>query len=348
MGYSKVMHVDPFARGDEVFAAHMADLQRAVRGFRPVLGLADAFAPGRIDGTEGVNGVTTTVAIAYGDAAGVGPWARVETARWGDTGAMSGPLREVVRHHVRLGGDRFSDLVWDEGDTTVEVDGRPVAGRVVRAGERWWAVRCPLDALTVTVAGRDWRPDVVAVATIADVEPLLSALASRPRPPWPPVRPPQPPLPDELSGEPHRALVDAVLDNRRAHEAWMADGGPVPHSSPHYGALWAAAVRRQMALADESEPEAQRAVSSVTSHLGNLQHQAEWFRDDAALRERAIAETLIFATSISTEVSSRAAQRAWQARQGSPPGRPAERFANHNDWLAAWEAWADAHGTPGG
>jgi hypothetical protein len=125
-------------------------------------------------------------------------------------------------------------------------------------------------------------------------------------------------VPEGLSGEPHRALVDVVLRTSRAHAEWLADGGPVPALPRHWAALWRAAVQRHMALTDQAEGEAKDAVSVIVDQLSTLQQSAAWFREDGRLRERAIAETLLFGTALSDNVASRPAQHAWLEKRGTP------------------------------
>jgi hypothetical protein len=279
-------------------------------------------------------GTVTSVRITYG---GDGPWVSVETAhRSGST-----LLRTVLEHHMRMCGDRFAAVSWVEDETTLLVDGQPVAGRLLRAGERWWALRCATGDVEISVVARDWRPGVVAVVTLADLEPLLA----RPRPrPASRIRPVAEPIPDGLNREPHRALVDVVLRAGRERAGWLANGGPAPALPRYYAALWRAAVRRQIGLTDQPEPVAQRSVSSVVSHLSHLQQEAAWFREDERLRERAIAETLIYATGLSDTVASRPAQLAWQRHQAG--GQPADRAREQEYWRVAWVAWADRVGSP--
>ncbi|GAA1876271.1 hypothetical protein [Asanoa iriomotensis] len=211
----------------------------------------------------------------------------------------------------------------------------------MRAGDRWWAARCARAGTQITIVARDWRPAVTAVRADSDVEPLLAGLAGR--------RPPRPALPaatgpHDIPAEPHRPLADAVLRNTREQASWLAGGGPVPRLPDSWGALWTAAVRRQMELADETESQAQRAVSSFTSQLSSLEHEAAWFRDDDELREQAIAETLLFATGLRTNVPSRPAQLAWLRRTGAatPPTNLTTAAADQTGWLAAWATWADS------
>jgi hypothetical protein len=67
----------------------------------------------------------------------------------------------------------------------------------------------------------------------------------------------------------------------------------------------------------------------MVSQLTNLQENAAWFRADSDLRERAIAETLLWGTGLSDTVASRPAQLAWQ---------------RHHRIGTEWEAWAAALG----
>jgi hypothetical protein len=339
------MERDPSSRAAELSAAHLREVRREVRECGiPVVALRDPapLSGGRLGGCEQVGGAVTNVEIVY-DGDGVdGPWASVHTSRWVGTRVSSGPLRELVEHHMRMRGERLSAVEWAEGAATVVVDGQPVAGRIVRAGDRWWAVRCGRGDIEISVVARDWRRDRVAVDTVADLDALLSQRAPRPAP-QAPVKPE--PVPDELGREPHRALVDVVLRSSRARVEWLADGGPVPQLPAYWGALWQAAVQRQMALAEQDEPEAKWEVQSTVAHLSTLQHSAAWFRDDARLRERAIAETLLYGTRLGRDVPSQRAQQAWQRRhEMAPPADYPEveaGVAAEGEWLDAWAAWAN-------
>ncbi|HWH00098.1 MAG TPA: hypothetical protein VNV66_12435 [Pilimelia sp.] len=267
------------------------------------------------------------------------PWASVDTARWADTPVESGPLRHQIEHHMRRVGERFSAVAWSEGDATIVFDGRPTPGRIVRAGDRWWAARCTRNGTEVSIVAHDWHPAVIMVATVTDPVPLLARL--RPAPPRLRTEPEPEPVPPHLSREPHRALVDVILQNDRQRTAWLADGGPAPELPGYWSTLWDAAVRRQMALADQPETEAERVVSSTVNHLAALSQHADWFHDDARLRERAIAETLLYGTGISDTVPSRAAQRAWERRHAADRAAgPAGAYAADQQWLDAWTGWA--------
>jgi hypothetical protein len=82
-----------------------------------------------------------------------------------------------------------------------------------------------------------------------------------------------------------------------------------------------------MTLTDQSEPQAKHAVASIVGHLCNLQNHAAWFREDAGLRERAIAETLLFGTGLSDNVASQHAQYAWQRQHESRPPAVVRRLS---------------------
>ncbi|SDT49921.1 hypothetical protein [Actinoplanes derwentensis] len=302
---------------------------RRVEGLRaelrdmPVYTLATASPPaeGRFGGMETFDATVTVVHLVYEAPTSDGPWADVETARW--TGLRIGPasLRTALEHQVRLGGDRFSELTWTESPATLLIDGYSVDARRLRAGDRWWAVWGERDGIEITVVGRDWHPDTLAVEVLPD--PTAALGRTRPDPP-PRSSRPVTALSADSDGEPHRALADAVLRNTAAQAAWQADGGPVPELPAHWSALWQAAVRRQMDLSDQPEPRAAEAVRDMTSQLADLFHEFAWFRTDDDLRRRAVSEILLFGTGLAPDVPSAFAQQAWQL--------PA--------WRTAWQAWA--------
>ncbi|GAA4926614.1 hypothetical protein [Actinoplanes utahensis] len=143
--------------------------------------------------------------------------------------------------------------------------------------------------------------------------------------------------------EPHVLLVETVLRSSREHTEWWAEGGSRPQLPRAWGELWAAAVRRQMDLAEEPEEDARRAVQTMLDQLTRLDREAEWFRADPVLRQRAIAETLLFTTGLASRVPSRTAQVAWLRQRGLRPvdyARIKAIAAAQDDWLAAWNAWA--------
>ncbi|MFC7531180.1 hypothetical protein [Actinoplanes sp. GCM10030250] len=341
------MEFEPQRRPDELIRSSRDELLRALRR-RPlpvaVLAGMHTLPPGRLGGWESWNGAVSNVSVTYGAADVPGSWVTVETARWGGTTISAGPLREALEHHMRIRQDRSSAVEWFGEDGAVTVDGRTVAGHLLRAGDRWWALRCSLRDLEITVVAHDWHSSV-ALRTIADPE-LHELTSIVPAPPaWQPAPPAEP---REIQGEPHRLLVDEVLRSDRERAAWMTDGGPAPRSPENWPALWRAAILRQADLADQPESEAQRTIQVMIDQLTNLQHQAAWFRDQEGLRELAISETLLFTTGLSPNVPSRVAQMAWLRRQGSQPGAHAHArieslAAARTHWLDAWQTWVRLH-----
>lgn len=303
------------------------------------MGLSAAELPsaGRFGGLETHDDTVTNVRVVYETAQPDGAWASVDTSRWAGTNVSAGPLRQLIEHHMRLRGEYVRAVAWADGDTTVVVDSAPVAGHIVRAGSRWWAARCERDGLEISVVARDWHPAVIAVDTVADPGPMLAAGATRPRPArrWEPE-----PVPPGLAGEPHRALLDAVLQHSDRRAAWLADGGPVPELPGYWSALWQAATERQVAFAGGTESDARSAVRGMVDQLAGLRNEAPWFREDGELRQRAIAETFLYGTGLGTDVPSRAAQQAWQHRQSADDTSLHAWAAADRTWLDAWSSWA--------
>ena len=327
----------------------------------PVVALPEATKPAvaRFGGLERFDDTVTSVRIVYEGGEPDGAWVSVQTARWTGTRVRAGSLRMMVEDHMRMCGDRISAVEWAEAEATAIVDGEPVPGRIVHAGSRWWAFRCDWGDIEISIVARDWGTPAIAVDTVADLEPLLSRLEKEPAPAARPVRSPEltpatrpvrslEPAEQGPGREPHRALLDAALRFSRQHAQWRADGGPVPQLPRAWPALWQAAVHRQMTLADQTESQARRAVEGIVSQLSTLSTRADWFRADSQLRERAIAETLLFGTGLGDNVSSRLAQYAWQRRHGmAAPANYADVEAGaavRTQWIDAWAAWADRHG----
>ncbi|MEU4688646.1 hypothetical protein [Actinoplanes sp. NPDC023714] len=329
---------------EDLLRSSRDELRRALRR-RPlpvaILAGATDLPPARLGGWETFDGVATCVRVDYGQPVKSGSWVSVETARWSGTQVTGGPLRELLEHHMRQNGDRFSSVEWTGDDRTVTVDGRTVAGRRLRAGDRWWAVRCTLRDVEISVVAHDWDA-VVAVRTLnqGEIDELISVV---PTPPSfiPPATPPDPP--SDATGEPHRALVEEVLRSERQRIDWLTDGGPPPRLPANWGRLWRDAVRRQADLAGQPEPEAERALQGMLNQLTTLYTEAEWFRTDEVLQRRAVSEILLFATGLGPDVPSRPAQLAWQRRQGLRPtdyARLGAITAAQTRWLEEWTAWS--------
>ncbi|MEU8242822.1 hypothetical protein AB0C07_31585 [Actinoplanes missouriensis] len=333
------MEFDP---REELLRSGRDELRRALR-LRPlpvaVLAGVTSLPPGRIGGWDTFNGAATCVRVDYGNLAPAGSWVSVETTRWAGTHVTGGPLRELLEQHMRTNGDRFSSVEWAGEDRSVTVDGRTIAGRGLRAGGRWWAVRCSLRDVEISVVAHDWNA-AVTVRTLnqAEIDALISVA-----PAPPPFTAPVAPTPGSAgSREPHRALVDEVLRSERQRIDWITDGGPPPRLPANWAGLWRDAVRRQADLAGQDEAEAQRAVQNMVNQLTTLHTEAEWFRTNEELRQRAVNETLLFTTGLGPDVPSRAAQLAWQRRQSLRPTDYARLGAitqAQARWLHEWTAW---------
>lgn len=333
--------------GGNLAASGVEDTRRAVRACGiPVVGLSDrTHLHGRLTGWESVDDVVSHVEITYGDTQQDRPWVAVATSRWSGTRVGSANLRMTVEHHMRRCSEYLTGVDWRDGSTTVMIDGQPIEGQGVQAGDRWRGVRCERDGIEITVVARDYTPDMIAMGTITDLEPLLARLSTSPQ--QPAAGTAADVSPDQPSSDPHRALVDTSLRISRAQAEWRSQGGPAPTPMAGMSSLWKAAVQRHMRLTDESESEARNAVSSMVSQLTTLQREATWFRQNSRLRERAISETLMFCTQLNTEVSSRRAQYAWQQQSQGGSAADYTDVANAastvQQWTDGWNAWADEH-----
>ncbi|WP_229072401.1 hypothetical protein [Actinoplanes sp. DH11] len=335
------MEFDPLSSAEDLLRSGRDELRRALRR-RPlpvaVLAGVTGLPPARLGGWETFNGAATSVRVDHGNLSAAGPWVSVETARWSGTQISAGPLRELLEHHMRQNGDRFSAVEWIGDDRGITVDGRTVSGRRLRAGARWWAVRCSLRDVEISVVAHDWDSALtVRTLNLMEIDELVSVV------PVPPAFVP-PPQPDDTTppGEPHRVLVDEVLSSERQRIEWLTDGGPPPRLPANWAALWRSAVRRQADLAAQPEPDAERAVQLMLSQLTTLHAEAEWFRTDQSLRDRAVAETLLFTTGLGPDVPSRPAQLAWLRRQGLRPTdytRAGPLTSAQTIWLDEWRTW---------
>ncbi|WP_433795775.1 hypothetical protein [Actinoplanes sp. CA-252034] len=298
--------------GQERFARQTARISREIHdsGLR-VFALAAVVEPvaavfGNLVET---GGEITAVQVEY--PAPDGRWVQVESAR----GPLA-PLRLLLEQ--RAGRD--AGLNWSQEAGTLLVDGRPVPAETVRAGDRWRAWRCDVEGIRITVLGRDWAADPVPVVTLADPAPMLDRLATAsPVQPWQHLR-------SNAPREPHRVLIETILSRDIEHSKWSVEIGAMPDSSVVPGELWEAAVLRQRELGDD--PDAERSIRDMVHLVSSLQHEADWFRNDADLRRRALAEILLKVTGLSPDVPSSAAQEAWRHR------------ADGRDWRATWRDWA--------
>jgi len=313
----------------------------------PLVGLYSALpvgVPCRLTGWEGVDGAITHVEITYGDSRTDQPWIVVGTSRWAGTKVSSGPLRAAVEHFMRRHGDHLVGVDWQEGSTTIKVDDLEIGGHFVSAGARWRGVRCEREGVEITVVSRDCATDP-SLETLRDIEPLLAQLEAEPRPSAPAD---EEPLPEGLSSDPHRALVDVSLQVDWQHAKWRSTGGPAPAPIAGMSSMRGLAVERQMLLTDQSEPQARQSVSSMVAQLVSLQQRADWFRENAQLRNRAINETLLFGTGLDSNVASRRAQIAWGQHQGDmvvTDYSDVVRYADaEREWADGWDAWFAAQG----
>jgi hypothetical protein len=322
-----------------------AELRRGlVEGRLPVIGVPGA-ADGEISGWETSDDVLATVTVQYG---GPDSWLSVETARWTGTIRSSPDLRETLKDYLRVAGVRFADVVWSESEAELTVDGRALTAKVMHAGEDWWAARVAFPAgafgeievgLVAYRKGLESRLGALPDATVAA---MLDAPQADPQR-WSQAE--RSPEPEETAGEPHRVLVNVVLRTASRQLEWLDEGGPAPQLPASWGAMWSSAIRRQADLSGEPEPVAEESVQSLLSQLTRLQSDAAWFRENEALRERAINETLLFATGLAPDVPSRPAQEAWREREGARPQQPDAPVeieavvAAQEHWLSAWHDW---------
>lgn len=316
-----------------------AELRRGlVSGRLPVFGAAESTG-GRFGGWETSDDVLVSLTVEYGEAAE--SWVEVETACWAGTIRSTPDLRETLKHHLRIAGVRFADVTWSESEVRLSVDGREIGARMLRAGDDWWVARAIVGEFEVGLTAYRKVGDV-RIVTLPDgivAEMLDAPLVTR--------RFPQAELSaeaEDLGGEPHRRLVHLVLRGAREQLVWLDEGGPAPRMARSWPRVWRAAILRQAELSGGSEAASEIAVQSMLSQLTSLQADAGWFREDERLRERAINETLLYATGLSVDVPSRAAQEAWREREGNRPMAPrvaVDAFAARGDhWFAAWEDWA--------
>ncbi|MEV4416816.1 hypothetical protein [Catellatospora sp. NPDC049609] len=303
------MELDHEGGGPERLVRQRERISRELReGGVPVFVLAGPLLPGRerFAGLEEADGRIVGVRIVHEGDRAHGPWAGVHCARTDGTPGTD-PLRWELTHGMAAYGETVAAADWAEGGMTVVVDGVAVPGRLLRAGGRWWAASCHRDGVEIAVVARDWHPDALGVRTVDDLGPMLTRH-------WY-----GPPAQESAAGhrEPHLTLVEASLRLGRERRRWWGTWGPPPQRPVYWRELWQAAVRRQVVLADQAEPDAERAVGDMLGQLSALQDRAAWFADER-LRQRAIAETLLFGTGLADAVPSAAAQRAWRERGGTP------------------------------
>ncbi|MBV9450583.1 MAG: hypothetical protein JO345_32305 [Streptosporangiaceae bacterium] len=304
----------------------------------------------------------TGVGLAYGNWADpAGPWVSVTSAT-----VMEGPPGSGAEGQLLWAIDdernRLADQAClDEEDpaeppeywpASVLTDDDEVRGLACRHGNLL-AVRLPVGAVTVTVIGRGVDPASVRLAVVTDLGPyqdgrheMLEQVAERHR------SQPEPVLEPAEGMAAYRALVDAELE-WRARTAARLNAGRIPRhragEGARMGALWQRAVRE---LADRSgigDRQADDTMTSVVNQLTSLDEKGSWFTSSARLRERAIDETLRYAT-LGERVPSAPAQQAWtnswnyHTSMAVQHGQFADIAQRHGKpfierWLDAWEKW---------
>lgn len=136
---------------------------------------------------KGGRPVVTSMSLAHGDPlAGDGPELRVEV-RAGPEGPASAPAAELralladdLQWNAALAERRGAGpapLPADQGEaawseTTIPVDGRPVAFARLAVG-RHWVAYAELEDRTLVLSARDFPVDQVALVRITDVEPYV-------------------------------------------------------------------------------------------------------------------------------------------------------------------------------
>jgi hypothetical protein len=333
--------VEPSPDWVALLARHRAEVEAQLRASDlPLVGLAEpAPEPRMLGDTMAIDGTIRSVGLSYGDPTRAdGPLVHVRTVREDPPDLWDA----IEEEQDRVGDEAIVDEVPSTGVLTV--DGEPCAAEVIQAPPRFWAGRCAYRGVQIVVVARDWELATARLAAVPDVGPFVQGSQDhlrRLRAAGPPPRP----EPAEVA-HPHRALVDAVLQQSRDIQLRVRAGrrprirqdpdGPLARMP----GLWEAATRAQMRFAEQDRRAANAAVTALVNQLVALQEQATWFTIDAGLREAAIAETLQFWTRLRETVSSRAAQEAW--REVWPVG---DRL--RTDWLAAWTDWAGERGYRG-
>lgn len=284
------------------------------------------------------------VELAYGGpVASEGPQLRVRTGYLRPRVCPAVP-DEIMLRRVLVRSGLATDGFGPTAVTGIRltIDGEPAPATRLQAGPRLWAARCVRGQIEVTVTARGWEPDRVALASVRDTGPYISAyrqqlaglLAWAERKPRPS---------NAAVADPHRELVDAAL--RR-------------DQTPASRILWDAAILHQTHLADQQLEPAHDAVTAMVNQLVQLQEEAPWFSDDPRLRNAAIVETLFYWSELRRTCRSEAAQDAWKRLwrvQNTPdphylrppeirhdPSRSDQLAAERAAWRDAWSAWATA------
>lgn len=327
-----------------LLARHRAELEAQLRACDlSLVGLAEpAPVPRMLGDTVALDGTVRSVGLCYGDPMlAEGPLVQVRTGR----DVPPPDLREVIQgEQDRVGDASLVDEHPSPG--TLAIDGDLHDAELLHAGTRFWAGLCRYRGGHVVVVARDWALPATRLATVTDAGPFLQGsqdyLARLRAAEEPAVAGPEAVVGPRAVDNPHRALVEAALEQSRQIEARVRSGRRPRVSTTGDGplarmpGLWEAATRAQMRFADQDRREAAAAITALVNQLVALQEQAGWFAEDALLREAAITECLQYWTGLREAVPSRAAQEAW--RRVWTGGQ-----APRSQWLAAWAEWARAH-----
>jgi hypothetical protein len=336
----------------------------------PILGLAaPELTPAVVSGYQTFDGEWMVITLEYG------PW---ETADGSRVTVTSQAIdAEMIASPPAFSGEsaeaELRDAVAQElarAPTADQAEPAVITRELLPAGEALvcrrggvWAARLLADEeyVAVTVVGRNVAPESVRLARMTDLRPMIEARAAetlqrierrRAQP-----RPPLPDLPPADGVAAFLALAEFILARQAEIREAVRSGTRPPALSPAgdggmYSALWQRAVREQQRIAGVDGTTADAMVTSVINHLGHLAQHAEWFADDARLRETAIDETLRHAV-LRDMVASDPAQRAWARYWGAhlaglghagPASDLAAEMQAHqagqDRWLAAWASWA--------
>jgi len=344
-------------------AAEDAAAARPTPPFRTYGLAAPELAPQALAESHQRNGVWQSVVLTHGDwAAPHGPLVRVTTCSpepgQPDRGASWDLLRELEEEHGRAAEHSGAELPGPAGPPEfapvhLTVDGTMMSGLMARQ-DGLWAARIPVDELTLLVVGRGVEPDLVRLASVADLAPywlgrdeMIGRMSARYR-----ARP-KPVLTPAEGAEAFRILIDVTLADQARHmqeslENRTSRSGP--WEGPRRHALWQRAVDQQMERSGSGYESANDLVTLVVNLVGHLNEKASWFTEDPLLREGAIDETLRYHL-FGEEVPSREAQEAWRrywtekmSFGGSPdgrrPGRDLRAARRTWDWLEEWADWA--------
>lgn len=267
-----------------------------------VAGLSSpALTPFQVGAVDHVDDEWRSITLFYGDPAG-SPFISVRTTT--DASDAGSALAGATGDGVEAAG---TAALLPFGPVTLTSTVRAWADR------EWAAHTDVVPGVDVVVAARGVAIGAVHLARVDDLSPY-----------WPRYwHTHRPPVPLAAGLRRQRCAVDAALRSERPDRPRLGRRGWLS---------WRRGIAAHRALRGGDRAAAQRCLTEVYGHCAQLRAVATWFAD-AALRARAIDETLRFAT-YDAEVASGAAQRAWP-RAGSGPAARAV-------WEREWQRWADS------